>query len=402
MLYTEDTRIAALAVHIVGNKAKDEPLLVAPALSGQVGDTGLMQTLTAYFAGGFKSEEYYNLHHETDLACNEVYNFVCKVFDDRETFYDNSVGLARHLYETGTHPQIKGGEFYVVYFTGCRFGGEAVDAVGLFKSETRDTFLEVGEQDGQLHISSCQGINVDKLDKGCLVFNTEREEGFAVCVVDNTNRAEARYWIDDFLHVRPRQDNYHNTHNVLAMCKKYVTGHLPSEFDVSKADQAEMLNETMKYFREQDNFSLDDFSEKVTKSFTLYAAWEEKDDSLRQIILTVGKKEALVFGKTKSNDVAPVIRNDRTMLPARFVAENLGATVTWDEEKRLVTITGNGVTILLTIGEETAMINGKEVKLGSPAFIENDRTYTPVRFIAEELGATVEWIETEQKVVITK
>lgn len=124
MLYTEDTRIAALAVHIVGNKAKDEPLLVAPALSGQVGDTGLMQTLTAYFAGGFKSEEYYNLHHETDLACNEVYNFVCKVFDDRETFYDNSVGLARHLYETGTHPQIKGGEFYVVYFTGCRFGGE--------------------------------------------------------------------------------------------------------------------------------------------------------------------------------------------------------------------------------------------------------------------------------------
>lgn len=46
------------------------------------------------------------------------------------------------------------------------------------------------------------------------------------------------------------------------MCKKYVTGHLPSEFDVSKADQAEMLNETMKYFREQDNFSLDDFSEK--------------------------------------------------------------------------------------------------------------------------------------------
>ena len=145
-----------------------------------------------------------------------------------------------------------------------------------------------------------------------------------------------------------------------------------------------------------------DFSEKVTKSFTLYAAWEEKDHSLRQIILTVGKKEALVFGKTKSNDVAPVIRNDRTMLPARFVAENLGAKVTWDEEKRLVTVTGNGVTILLTIGEETAMINGKEVKLDSPAFIENDRTYTPIRFIAEELGATVEWIEAEQKVVITK
>ena len=119
------------------------------------------------------------------------------------------------------------------------------------------------------------------------MFDTEREEGFAVCVVDNTNRAEARYWIDDFLHVRPRQDNYHNTHNILAMCKKYVTRHLPAEFDVSKADQAEMLNETMKYFREQDSFSLDDFSEKVIRqpevmeSFTRYKQEYEQDREIR-------------------------------------------------------------------------------------------------------------------------
>ena len=144
-----------------------------------------------------------------------------------------------------------------------------------------------------------------------------------------------------------------------------------------------------------------DFSEKVTKSFTLYAAWT-KDSSENQIILTIGEKAALVFGETKYNDVAPVIKNDRTMLPARFVAENLGAKVEWDEEKRLVTITGKDVTILITIGSDTATVNGRKVKLDSPAFIENNRTYTPIRFISEELGATVEWIESEQKVVITK
>lgn len=287
MFYTEETRIAALAVHVVGNKAKDEPLMISPALSAQVGDAALMQTLTAYFTGGFKTEEYYNLHHETDLACNEVYNFVCKVFDDPATFYDHSVGLARHLYESGTHPQIKGGEFYVVYFSDCRFGGEAVDAVGLFKSETRATFLDVGASGDGLHISSCEGISVDKLDKGCIVFDTERERGFAVCVVDNTNRAEARYWIDDFLRVRQREDAYHNTHNVLAMCKKYVTRHMPSEFDVSKADQAEMLNETMKYFKEEESFSFDDFSEKVIRqpevaeSFARYKQEYEQDRDIR-------------------------------------------------------------------------------------------------------------------------
>ena len=151
-----------------------------------------------------------------------------------------------------------------------------------------------------------------------------------------------------------------------------------------------------------------DFSAKVTKSFTLYAKWTEKDNSVNQIILTIGKKNAQVFGKAKSNDVAPKIEKDRTMLPARFVAENLGAKVEWDGEKQLVTITGKNlktdenVTILITIGSATVKVNGKEIKLDSPAFIENDRTYTPIRFISEELGASVEWIEKEQKVIITK
>ena len=96
------------------------------------------------------------------------------------------------------------------------------------------------------------------------------------------------------------------------------------------------------------------------------------------------------------------------MLPARFVAENLGAAVEWDGDKQLVTIIGKNVktdedvTILITIGAEDAVISGKTVKLDSPAFIENDRTYTPIRFISEELGADVEWIESEQQVIITK
>lgn len=153
-----------------------------------------------------------------------------------------------------------------------------------------------------------------------------------------------------------------------------------------------------------------DFSAKITKSMTLYAAWTEKktDNSENQIILTIGKKDASVFGKIKTNDVAPKIVNDRTMLPARFVAESLGAVVEWNGDKQLVTIKGKNlktnedVTILITIGAEYAVVNGENVKLDSPAFIENDRTYTPIRFISEHLGASVEWLENEQKVIITK
>ena len=169
-----------------------------------------------------------------------------------------------------------------------------------------------------------------------------------------------------------------------------------------------------------------DFTEKVTKSFTLYAKWTEQKqenggsedvvnnnsgnenkESSNTIVLTIDEHDALVYGITKTNDVAPKVVNDRTMLPARFIAENLGATVEWDGEKQLVTITGKNekqedVTILITIGSDYAKVNGEDVKLDSPAFVENDRTYTPIRFISENLGATVEWNETEQTVTIQR
>lgn len=163
-----------------------------------------------------------------------------------------------------------------------------------------------------------------------------------------------------------------------------------------------------------------DFSSKVAGNITLYAKWTqienpvsedknnaEKDEKNNEIILTIGQKKATVFGKTKSNDVAPIVRNDRTMLPARFVAESLGADVSWDGVKKEVKITGKdknnkSIVILIYIDSDTAYVNGKAVKLDSPAFVENDRTYTPIRFISENLGADVDWDGTKMQVIITK
>ena len=126
-----------------------------------------------------------------------------------------------------------------------------------------------------------------------------------------------------------------------------------------------------------------------------------------QLVLTIGQRTAHAFGHTKINDVAPVVVNGRTMLPVRFLAENLGATVAWNEEKQLVTITGKNqnqedVTIFITIGAANAQINGQSVALEAPAFVDQNRTFMPVRLIAEALGASVDWKEAEQKVIITK
>ena len=143
-----------------------------------------------------------------------------------------------------------------------------------------------------------------------------------------------------------------------------------------------------------------DFSSKITKSFTLYAKWDDIKKS--QIILKIGEKEALVFGETKVNDVAPKIVNDRTMLPIRFIAEALGAEVEWEDITRKVSIVNGDIEIIITIDSNEAIVNGRKIILDSPAFIENNRTYLPIRFISENLGALVEWDRDTSIVTITK
>ncbi|MDD4848556.1 MAG: nucleoid-associated protein [Bacteroidales bacterium] len=254
--------IQNIVLHIVGNKSAEDGLFLSK--SPLVLNDDLKEVLNHYFLTPFHSEEYFQLYHDSGLQFNVVYDMVSQIFENQEVSVETSVNLAKHLYEQSVHPKIKGGEFYIVYFNDCMLEGETVDAVGLFKSENKDTFLKVLQQDDNYRLESENGININKLDKGCLIFNSDKAHGFVVSIVDNTNRGiEAQYWIDDFLHVRQRQDNYFNTHALLSSYKKFVTKTLPKEFDVCKADQADLLNKSVQFFKEKDNFDLDEFSQEV-------------------------------------------------------------------------------------------------------------------------------------------
>ncbi len=265
MIVTEQIEIQTIAIHNVGNKLNEEGLRFSKSLLQT--DESINELLLTYFFSPFKSNEYYNLFHESDLNLNEVYSFVSEIFDNPDSLLEQSVSLAKHLYEQSVHPKIKGGEMYVVYFRDCIVDGETVDAVGLFKSETKETYLKVYPQNDGFSIESQAGINIHKLDKGCLVFNTEREKGYLVSVVDNLNKGgEAQYWIDHFLHVRQRNDDYFRTKNILSLCKNFVVEKFPEQFAVSKADQAEMLNKSVKFFKENDNFDIEDFTNQVIQS----------------------------------------------------------------------------------------------------------------------------------------
>lgn len=143
-----------------------------------------------------------------------------------------------------------------------------------------------------------------------------------------------------------------------------------------------------------------DFNSSITKSITLYAKWNEAKKV--EIIITIGEKEALINGVAKANDVEPVIVNSHTMLPIRFIAEELGAKVDWKQETQTVSVETDAIKISLVIGEGFATVNGEKIALDTPSFIKDSRTFLPLRFVMENLGADVKWDENTRQVKITK
>lgn len=91
------------------------------------------------------------------------------------------------------------------------------------------------------------------------------------------------------------------------------------------------------------------------------------------------------------SDVAPMIKDDRTFIPVRGMFELAGATIGWNPETREVTVEADDTTVVLTIDSRQARVNGKRKILETPPFIKDGRTLIPVRFISENLGYEVDW-----------
>ncbi len=275
--------IVDVVLHKVGSKTSNDVCIFSQEVLDL--DESTRELLRVYFSTPFeKTVEYYNLYHDSDLSLNEVYSYVSNIFDDADSLVGESVNLAKHLYEKSIHPKIKNGEFYVVHFEDCEINGQVVEAIGVFKSENKDTFLKVNPNDGVFELEGEQGVNIKKLDKGAIIFNIERENGYMVAVVDNTNKGiEAHFWIDEFLHVRQRRDEFYDTTNILTMCKSFVTKELPEQFEVSRADQVDMLNRSVAFFKENETFEMGDFCKEVIEqpevinSFSRYKDNYEKE-----------------------------------------------------------------------------------------------------------------------------
>lgn len=267
-------------IHRVGNKNNDDgvalsdnPTTLSPELD---------RTLIKYFLQNFEGkEETWNFTHVDDIKFNEVSSYASKIFLGAD-FVNISKRIAKHLYESSVHPNIKGGELFVAVLSNVMYEGKHVRAIGLFKSETKESFLKFVSTNESLEVKNELGASVNRLDKGCIILDYSDEKGYYVFSLDGSNHTDARYWTDDFLGIIPRQNEYTFTNNVLSMTTEFVSKVLPTQYPITKAEQVEILNKSVNYFKGNEVFSMKGYEEEVFKDLGMIDSFNSHKEAYKQ------------------------------------------------------------------------------------------------------------------------
>jgi hypothetical protein len=263
MINLFNTHIENLSIHRVGNKSRNEALFLSDNPYGL--NDEIMPLLKEYFFKPFreKEENYYQFAHEVDLEYNDMYNFATEVFNNPGEIHNVSKKITKHLFEQSNHPHIKNGEVYVAYLSHVSIDNNVVDAIGIFKSEVQTDFLQFEENGSNLEMILQQGINLNKLDKGCLIFNYKKEEGYKILTVDS-NRYDARYWLEHFLSVDAFQDENFMTKKYLKFCQEFAKEVvLPAE---DKQQEVLFMNRAINHFAKNDEFEETAFLNEVMQN----------------------------------------------------------------------------------------------------------------------------------------
>jgi len=275
------TEISKLITHHIGNKLRDEEIILSSQLTNIDDETRYY--LLKYFLLSFKQEEFFSFTHSIDLERNDIYTIVKSIFKNQENFKKHSVSIAKLLYEQSNHPKIKEGELNIVLFDNVFLNEENTTAIGIFKSETSAPFIKMNNQAENFLIVHDFGFDLKGIDKGCIIFNEEESNGYKISIIDNSNKSgEAQYWTKDFLGVVPTKDEYHQTNQFLGITKQFVTKQLDEDFEVSKADKIDLLNRSVDYFKKHETFDKKEFEEEVFGDDNVIESFQKFDTSYRQ------------------------------------------------------------------------------------------------------------------------
>ena len=260
--YTE-SELLNMVIHFIGNRSTGGDLFLADK-DPDINNAELQDELKEYLIAPYKEVPAQQFTHLSDLELNAMYNYATRIFENPMVFDAQSRNIASHLFNCSAHPGIKEGELIISLLDNLLYNDEAVMGLAIIKSESKDTFFKTPKEEKGFSISVDEGIRKDKIDKACLILNTNIEDGLIVMVIDRTNsKDEAIFWRSTFLDIKPIADSYNKTEKFMTLAKNFIKDKLPTEFEVTKTDQIDLLNKSVNFFKSNEEFEYKNFVREV-------------------------------------------------------------------------------------------------------------------------------------------
>ena len=218
----------------------------------------------------------YEFKHDIDIELNALFK-VSRAIYKEENFILKSNDIHQHLKSVSKHPNIKDGDLFIIKYDNLKFDNNFYQGLGIYKIENKESFIEtMPSENGKIGMNFRKGIGSRKLDKACMILFTE--EPFTVFVIDN-NSTETDYWINEFIHVDYRNDYVNSTNQFMELTKNFITEHVPNEYEVSKADQIDLLNRSVDYFKKHDTFEKEEFQNEVFQATDMIDSFRNFDET---------------------------------------------------------------------------------------------------------------------------
>lgn len=240
-------------VHFVGNKGKGDGLIFS---ENQENFIDIDKQIISLVNKSFSLEDKFQFTFAVDLELNPIYSFVKKIFQDENEFHSQTVNISRFLYDQSTHASIQAGELCFGYLNDLIYDGKKTKGLILFKSEKKDKILNVKNNNNGLFLELVSGINLNKIEKGCLIIDLENQSGFVVHLVHDLINTNVKYWNEDFLHIRQLSNNYSKTKLYLNAVKNVIEELYPTD----KVLEVKNLNKVLNYFESNSIFNENQFA----------------------------------------------------------------------------------------------------------------------------------------------
>ncbi|MFZ4544174.1 MAG: nucleoid-associated protein [Saprospiraceae bacterium] len=261
MLDFSQTRVVKLSVTWSGNKELNEGVVLPGSTLVAVNDYVHEVLIHSFIKSFEKTEAFFSFTHQEDVSHNEVYQSCLQIFENPEVLSEQAKLLTQRMYNNSVMPRIKGGEFFVALFDEIGIEGEKVPGIGLFKVVQKEPFLRVEKSADAFILGVMDGIQTSKLAMAALILGVDEAEGYRIVSVDHLKKKEEpSIWQDQFLQIAPIQDDYFHTQHFMEMTNDFIQQKASAKFQLDTPEKIDLLNRSSFYFKEHDNFEMNDFA----------------------------------------------------------------------------------------------------------------------------------------------